>query len=161
MNWPRIDLPLRGLIPLLLLDVNNGWVDSRDLLILHMGQRRCKRRQSKWDTNRVYQGAMYAGILVHPNGPMGMYLSSSNIVCGNIWESKSVSAYLILTISSVRRDSIFSAGSEAVASLAVPPEAGGAWCDSLRFHAKGWIALLHVQGIHCDWLDTVSHGLLS
>jgi hypothetical protein len=162
MNWPRADLPLRGLIPLLLLDVNNGWVDSRDLLILHMGQRQCKHRQSKGDTNRMHQGAIYACGVVHPNGPMGMYLSSSNILCGNIMGvdicDLNLLDYLILTISSVRRNSIFSAGSEAVASLAVPPEAGGAWCDSLRFHAEGWIALLHVQGIHGDWLDTVSHG---
>lgn len=84
MNWPRADLPLRGLIPLLLLDVNNGRVDSRDLLILHMGHRRCKHRQSNGDTNRMHQGAIYACVVDHPNGPMGMCLSSSNIVCGNI-----------------------------------------------------------------------------
>ena len=113
----------------------------------------------------MHQGAMYACVVVHPNGPMGMHLSSSNILCGNIMGVGicvlNVLAYLILTISSVRRDSIFSTSSEAVTPLAVPPEAGGAWCDSLRLHAKGWIALLHVQGIHGDWLDTVSHGLLS
>ena len=91
--------------------------------------------------------------------PHGHVMSSSNHLAVDICVLN-VLAYLMLTISSVRRDSILSTSSEAVASLAVPPEAGGAWCDSLRFHAKGWIALLHVQGIHGDWLDTVGHGLL-
>ena len=91
--------------------------------------------------------------------PHGHVMSSSNHLAVDICVLN-VLAYLMLTISSVRRDSILSTSSEAVASLAVPPEAGGAWCDSLRFHAEGWIALLHVQGIHGDWLDTVGHGLL-
>jgi len=76
----------------------------------------------------MHQDAMYASIIVPHNGPMGMHLSSSNILCGILMRVDicvlNVLAYLILTISSVRRDSIFSASSEAVAPLAVPPEAG-------------------------------------
>ena len=70
--------------------------------------------------------------------------------------------YLILAISSERRHPVLSTSPEAITHLTVPPvEARCTRCDSLAFHAVGWIPLLHVQGVHGDRLHTVSNGFLS